>query len=244
MKNQYFGDENDFRKYGLLRLLCRPQKLTLGVCWMLTEPDVRRDGEFRTYLDGPGIYRECDSALFDWLKEKEEVRGDRNVANIEKTDLLPNTVFYSQPLIDDAIARGNYFAECAAKFHGLDLVFFDPDNGIEVKIKKGCRKSSKYVYWDELREAFSVGSSVLIYQHFPHEQPDEFTARMVQSLRQKLGAPGVFSFRTPRVLFLLAAQERHVTGFRESIQGIEKRWPPTRAKQRPQFLAQEHAICT
>ena len=36
MKNQYFGDVNDYRKYGLLRLLGRAGKVKIGVCWMLT----------------------------------------------------------------------------------------------------------------------------------------------------------------------------------------------------------------
>jgi hypothetical protein len=242
MKNQYFGDVNDFRKYGLLRQLCRPDKLTLGVCWMLTETDGRRDGEFRTYLGRPEKYRECDGELFDWLKEEVSVDGDRCVARIENTALLPNAIFYSRLLTDDGIARRTYFAECAATFLGQDLVFFDPDNGIEVGIEKGRRGSKKYVYWDELRQAFSAGSSVLIYQHFRREQRDAFIARMAQALQRELGAPGVFSFRTPHVLFLLAAQERHVTGFRELTQWIEKRWPPIRAKRSPQFVAQEHPI--
>ena len=44
MKDQYFGDVNDFRKYGLLRLLTLQDGLRLGVCWMLTAPDGRPDG--------------------------------------------------------------------------------------------------------------------------------------------------------------------------------------------------------
>jgi hypothetical protein len=48
MKDQYFGDINDFRKYGLLRLLCVSDRLRLGVCWMLTDTDSRTDGSFLT----------------------------------------------------------------------------------------------------------------------------------------------------------------------------------------------------
>jgi hypothetical protein len=39
MKNQYFGDENDYKKYGLLRMLAGEVKMKTAVCWMLT-PDV------------------------------------------------------------------------------------------------------------------------------------------------------------------------------------------------------------
>jgi len=39
MKNQYFGDINDYRKYGLLRCFAEAG-LNIGVCWMLT-PETR-----------------------------------------------------------------------------------------------------------------------------------------------------------------------------------------------------------
>jgi len=37
MKNQYFGDINDYRKYGLLRGLSNKGEISTLVCWMLTE---------------------------------------------------------------------------------------------------------------------------------------------------------------------------------------------------------------
>ena len=43
MKNQYFGDINDYRKYGLIRLLADGGKIKAGVCWMLTPDDTRTD---------------------------------------------------------------------------------------------------------------------------------------------------------------------------------------------------------
>jgi hypothetical protein len=39
MKNQYFGDINDYRKYGLLRILSDEGSMRTGVCWMLTRDD-------------------------------------------------------------------------------------------------------------------------------------------------------------------------------------------------------------
>ncbi|MDO8501594.1 MAG: hypothetical protein Q7S20_07100 [Gemmatimonadaceae bacterium] len=50
MKHQYFGDVNDYRKYGLLRILQQASGLRLGVCWMLTPDDTRTDGKFVAYL--------------------------------------------------------------------------------------------------------------------------------------------------------------------------------------------------
>ena len=39
MKNQYFGDINDYRKYGLLRILTNGGEIKTAVCWMLTTDD-------------------------------------------------------------------------------------------------------------------------------------------------------------------------------------------------------------
>ena len=36
MKDQYFGDINDYRKYGILRALQSKGQRTLLVAWMLT----------------------------------------------------------------------------------------------------------------------------------------------------------------------------------------------------------------
>ena len=47
MKDQYFGDINDYRKYGILRALQSKGQGTLLVAWMLTPDDGSRDGEFR-----------------------------------------------------------------------------------------------------------------------------------------------------------------------------------------------------
>lgn len=41
------------------------------------------------------------------------------------------------------------------KLKTSELLFFDPDNGIEVMSNpKGCKNSSKYIYWDDLQSAW------------------------------------------------------------------------------------------
>jgi hypothetical protein len=60
MKNQYFGDKNDYRKYGLLRILADAGRLSIGICWMLTQDDGRTDGQFISYLREPRKWRAFD----------------------------------------------------------------------------------------------------------------------------------------------------------------------------------------
>ena len=65
MKNQYFGDINDYRKYSLLRLLSGHGKISTAVCWMLTPDDLRPDGHRIQYLREPEKWRKFDPAVFD-----------------------------------------------------------------------------------------------------------------------------------------------------------------------------------
>ena len=46
MKDQYFGDINDYRKYGLLRAIIRAGRLRILVAWMLTVDDGSTDGKY------------------------------------------------------------------------------------------------------------------------------------------------------------------------------------------------------
>jgi hypothetical protein len=79
MKNQYFGDVNDYRKYGLLRTLTATGQISTAVCWMLTPDDSSSDGRFIDYLKHPETWRHFDPELFDQLKQIVLIDGVRNV---------------------------------------------------------------------------------------------------------------------------------------------------------------------
>src|SRR5512138_3665052 len=66
MKNQYFGDISDYRKYGLLRALLSQGVPSLLVAWMLTPDDASRDGARRSYLDDQR-WETLDRPLFQAL---------------------------------------------------------------------------------------------------------------------------------------------------------------------------------
>jgi len=228
MKDQYFGDVNDFRKYGLLRALAVHGNLRLAVCWMLTEADGGSHGKLLKYLEDPTKeYLDRDPELFGWLRQVVAKEKDRRTARIEASKILGSAVFQSRLLTDTGCERDSYFAECAQKFADRDLVFFDPDNGLEIKsTPRGRRNSCKYLYWTEVCSTFSTGASVLIYQHFCREPREAFIARKAEELRRHLSPHAVFSFRTPHTLFLLAAHERHTAGFRKRLEVIRNDWSP------------------
>ena len=114
---------------------------------------------------------------------------------------------------------------CSVRPASADLVFVDPDNGIEVRSRPVGRKgSSKYVTWQEIRDLWETGCSILIYQHFRREPRAAFAERMISEVREQTGARFTAALRTPYVLYLLAAQERDETQFREAVALLPQRW--------------------
>jgi hypothetical protein len=225
VKNQYFGDINDYRKYGLLRVLTHGGKIKTAVCWMLTPDDNRGDGGFTSYLERPDKWRDYDQDLFDHLKQCVLDRSARDVAEIENSAILPSCSFFSELVPNDREARAVYQEGAIESARGCDLVFFDPDNGIEVKSKPvGRRDSSKYLYWHEIEDFWKAGHSLLIYQHFPRVPKDLFIEAKAGELIRKTCASEVISFRTPRVLFLLAPQDDHWQFFRERSEEVAEVW--------------------
>ena len=101
MKNQYFGDINDYRKYGLLRLLSGSAKLSTAVCWMLTADDGRSDGKKVRYLKQPRPWRGFDPDLYDTLRELVLSREIRNVNSAEASGILPSARYFPELLSDD-----------------------------------------------------------------------------------------------------------------------------------------------
>lgn len=77
------------------------------------------------------------------------------------------------------------------------MLFFDPDNGIEIPSKRlGAKDSSKYVYWQEIEQAYGAGHSLVIYQHFARVAREVYTSSLAEQLAGRLNAPLVDSFRT------------------------------------------------
>jgi len=225
VKNQYFGDINDYRKYGLIRLLTVKGRLPTAVCWMLTQDDDRTDGRLTDYLTAPEIWRSYDPPLFDYLKNVVLDRRERNVRAAQSVNCLSKCIFYNEVLSDVTGERVSYFKKFADISKGCNLIFFDPDNGLEVKSKPyGRRDSSKYLFWKEVIEFFSKGHSLLIYQHFPRRKRNQFIETLVNEITGKTGSKEVFSFQTPRVLFLLATHVRDLKLIRKSTEKVHELW--------------------
>ena len=93
MKNQYFGDINDYRKYGLLRALQSRGDGKLLLAWMLTPDDCGQDRGFRSYLEEPTKWGHFDPELYDGISALLQSAPMPQVSLIEGADLLPRTMY-------------------------------------------------------------------------------------------------------------------------------------------------------
>lgn len=220
MKDQYIGDINDFHKYALLRTLCSASGAPLRVCWMRTPPDGRSDGARLSYLDDPARFRKLDPPLFDAL-EGIVSAGSRRVDELQEAKVLERAVFHEEFLSDDLEGRQLYFSQFFTRIGAGEIVFFDPDNGLEVSsVKKGRRNSSKYLYWDELRFAMGQERVTCVYQHFPRRPRQPFLADLLRRMEELAPAHSAFAVATSWVAYLICAPDEQA---RELIEAVEAR---------------------
>jgi hypothetical protein len=225
MKDQYFGDINDYRKYGLLRCIDGATGFKTLVAWMLTADDDGNDGQKVTYLDKGGELARLDPPLFEALRNLLKDSPQRQVSLIEASGLLPNTEFFSTHVPDSSFGRGRWFDSLMNQIQDVDIVFFDPDNGLEIKSKPyGQKYSSKFLYWREVETLWKSGKSLLIYQHFIREKRSKFVQRMLGALSESTPGSLLEAFATPHVVFLMALQPRHHHLHQPITQSVQSKW--------------------
>jgi hypothetical protein len=242
MKNQYVGDINDYFKYSILRALASRSNRPLAICWMLTDDDASTDGSLTAYLDRPGKFRELDPGLFDGLKAV-LATGRRDVATIESKGLIPCAAYVSGLLYDQATARAAYFADLWSGLPDRTLLFFDPDNGLEVSsVPKGRRGSRRYLYFDELHQAIELGHVAVVYQHFPRVQRSVFVTKLMESLRDRIPQAEAIAIYSSRVAYLVVGEDQELRHLSEALHEIADRWDGGLRVSVPQARLQGEAL--
>jgi hypothetical protein len=204
--------------------------LKLGVHWYLVPDESHNDdGKHIDYLirtkENLTRFRVCDPQLFDRLGAV--LPRGRNVAAIEQGDVLPaDTRYFNRPLSfqdthgtpsrDARLARrAEWSAAAVEELSECEVVFLDPDNGLEGQTARHALSGPKYVYYDELRGLMESGRSLVVYQHLDRKESAEDQIRSrTEDLRQALSldvSPMALRFRRGSArLFLIAASDDHV----------------------------------
>jgi len=219
MKNQYFGDFGDYQKFSLLKILRDVGRFKITIHWMKTKDDDSTDGKRISYLDKPEIYSSFEPQIFDFIKEHID-SNRRDLALYEQSRHSTGINFINDHIEDPAKRLELLKAICEDKIS--DLVFFDPDNGIEVK-SSSPRTLHKYVLWSEIEEVFKSNKSILVYQHFSRKNRELFIEEKLLELKGRFQVE-TFAIQVKHSVYFLLAQESHLQKINKSLDSYLNIW--------------------
>jgi len=161
MQIRHMGGIGDFGKFALLRHLKQDRRL--AVCWYLTgaNDEVKDAEKHFDYLRRPAEYRHLAPEVFDQLVEF--IDGHRAVADpvtaLQLSGLLGTAVFLRQEVPKQGSLRALWAESLIKLVSDANLVFLDPDNGIQ-----GKRLTNRHVGLAEIA-ALRRTDRVLIVGH-------------------------------------------------------------------------------
>ena len=226
MQDRYAGDVGDYGKIALLRFL-QKQGFIIGVNWYRTpvlDSEKNLDGSFKQ-KDGKYLISEklwvCDPELADCLMKIARSKR-RSIDLIQKANLIPEAIYYKAPLSVEN--REQWHRQGMENLTRTNLVFMDPDNGLEVKsVGKKSAKSVKYAFYNEVKDYIDAGKSVLVYNHRCRKPEKEYFDDIEKELEDVVRVyPGAvremtFPKGTIRDYFAIPACKKHGEMMKEAF---------------------------
>ncbi len=216
MNNQFFGDERDFYKYALLRILSNDGKCSIAVCWLLTTGS-RKGGNELAYLHNDD-YRQKDEKLFDFLHECVYDKKNRNV-KVMNNKIICGAEFFADEFPLSGYKRNEYWKKLIKEHGTNELLFFDADTGIMPpsyeKRKNSKNEENEYIRKEEI-ECLWVNckkSSLMIFQYFsprsPSEKRQERHEDIVTKLKNIDGRVNIFCLHRCNVAYYFMIRKKH-----------------------------------
>jgi hypothetical protein len=178
MQLQYVGGIGDFGKFALLRHLMKDRRL--AVCRLTGENEETKDRERHfDYLKRPDDFRHLAPEVFDQLAEFDGSGGVVDpLTELQTSRILGNAVFLSKKVPKRASLRRLWFDELVPSVRGANLVFIDPDYGIE-----GKRLTNRHVALAEIAALRLPDRALIIgHQHSGRKSEVKFLADRMRSL--------------------------------------------------------------
>jgi len=195
MQNKYVGDIGDYSKFVLIKHIFDGK---CGLIWYLYPNENNSDGIHIEY-DRYNLKDKEVTKLMKQVSEDKKVH-ERNIKELEKVLSKDfNITFFNECIEEENCQffkdykkrlshRKEWFDRALDKIHKCDVVFVDPDNGIQIKScpTKGRKKSGKFIYFDEINSILNQNKTLVIYQHLIRKKTDEFVKELKDRLRESL----------------------------------------------------------
>lgn len=174
------GGVGDFGKFALLRHLMKGRRL--AVCWYLSgdkKTSKDRDKHFN-YLRRPGDFRHFDPDVFDRLVQFDG--GSRAqidpLTELHRSRILESAVFLRHQVPSRASLRGKWLDVLVNSVGSANLVFLDPDAGIQ-----GKRLTPGHVALTEITALRSPDRALIIgHRHSGRRSEVKFIGDQMRSL--------------------------------------------------------------
>jgi hypothetical protein len=170
MQDRYVGDIGDYVKLSLLRSLAPNHSLGVG-WWLYPDESHNGDGRHIDYLRDSLKWRGFDETVFDGLRRIVD-GGARRVQALEQAGLVPGATYFNEliPTVGEfhqrALAREVWFRRLCLALAGANVIFLDPDNGLETKnFKPGAKRAGKSVSLSELQALRAPNRTLIVYHH-------------------------------------------------------------------------------
>jgi hypothetical protein len=209
VKDQYFGDQTDFIKYGILQAFALSDHIDLYVHWAKTPNDESSDGSRTRYLAKPELWRHFNPSVFDFIRN-ELTANRRSLRAVEQNGILPRTAFCFDEWSRQPQRRVDSLADFLAAASRPGLVFLDPDNGLSTpNVAPFSPAARKYVFPGELQYVWEGGHSLAIYQHYPRVQRLPYLTNQMNRIATLIGPYVGAVINTSHVAFLFCFQADH-----------------------------------
>jgi len=212
------GGVGDFGKFALLRHLKKDRRL--AVCWYLTGESGEakdRDKHF-SYLRRPDDFRHFDPEVFDRLVEFDG--GSRALidplTDLHMSKILENAVFLRQQVPSRSSLRRQWLDALVESVGRANLVFLDPDAGIQ-----GKRLTPGHVALAEIA-ALRLPDRALIVGHRHSGRRSE--VKFIGDQMRSIGCDPVEIIRLRLVTSRFYVIADHDSGMAELIAAFVRRW--------------------
>ena len=218
MQDRYVGGVGDFGKLALLRHLMDGRRL--AVCWYLTRGDGEVDNQGRhfEYLNRPEEFRHFAPEVFDQLAAivGAPFRIADAITAVQMSGLLGTATFHRNQVPRHTPLRRIWADELVSAVQGADLIFLDPDYGIQ-----GARLTARHAALSEIA-ALRRQDRVLVVCH--HQSGRRAEPRYLADRMRSVGCGRVEVVRLRLVLSRFYVVSDHDERISDRIAAFARKW--------------------
>jgi hypothetical protein len=214
MKHQYFGDNKDLFKYDLMTVLNKDLKLDgITIVPMLTENDETNDGNDRIHKKAKAGTK--NYKLIQFLEQFVD-KNTRNINELKKHfDDIQIQFKFSSDSIFSHKERDKYFSKITLSNLKNEHLFFDPDNGLEIK-----KSSHKHILYSDVAKCFSSiddNSIISIIQFKPRVKWDIIIPKKMDELTKQVTPHVTYIANSKVAFFILAKNKKRLDEIQKSL---------------------------